>query len=70
MADSRYEVLKISFEFEPEYTKVEVICGTPSDGMVGIQGSHRAKFPPSMSALEILRGPIAKAEYLVSDDWS
>jgi hypothetical protein len=65
MANSTYEVLKVSFEFKPEWTEVEVICGPPSDGMLGVQGSHKKVFPKERDALSLLKNEIASGEYLL-----
>lgn len=65
MANATYEVLKISFEFKPDWTDVEVWCGPTSDGTLGVQGVHKKVFPKEMPAIDILTGPIAKAEYLL-----
>lgn len=67
MADAKYEVLEINFKFEPDYTEVTVVCGPPSDGMLGVQGTHKKTFPKERSAVDILNNEIAKGEYLT---WS
>lgn len=69
MANSIYEVLSIHFEFKPDWTEVTVVCGPPSDGMLGVQGKHTKIFPKEVSALDILKGDIAHQNYLVDEDW-
>lgn len=62
--DAKYKIVKLVFEFGQEATRVEVWCSLPSDGMLGIQGCHKKSFPPSMSAVDLIHGPIARQEYL------
>lgn len=64
MANAKYEVLDIHFNFEKDWTMVTVVCGPSSDGMLGIQGSHKKTFPKGRSAVDILQNEIAKGEYL------
>ena len=64
MADTTFRVERIVFDIKPDYTEVEVWCGPPSDGMLGVQGCHKKTFPKETSCLDILTGPIAKTEYL------
>lgn len=68
MANSEYEVLELRFRFKPHWTEAYVLCGPPSDGMLGIQGWHKKHFPPSVSALDILQGEIANMDYLTEWD--
>jgi hypothetical protein len=65
MANSTYEVLSIKFTFLPDWTECEVVCGPPSDEMMGVQGMHKKVFPKEMSAKDILMGPISKGDYLL-----
>lgn len=67
MGKTTYEVLEINFEFKKDWTVVNVICGPPTDGMLGVQGAHKKTFPKERSALDILQNEIAKGEYLT---WS
>lgn len=67
MANAKYEVLEINFKFEKDWTVVNVICGPPTDGMLGVQGAHIKHFPKERSAVDILNNEIAKGEYLT---WS
>jgi hypothetical protein len=60
-----YEILSIKFTFEKTWTEVEVVCGPASDGTLGVQGVHKKTFPPDMSAIDILMGPIARSEFLL-----
>lgn len=69
MANSTYEVLEISFKFKPEFTEATVVCGPPSDGMLGVQGAHTKVFPKDISALDILNGDIAHQRFLTDPDW-
>ena len=69
MANASYAVLEIRFVVEPELTHAYVLCGPPSDGMLGVQGWHHRAFPPSVPVIDILQGDIAKAEYLVGREW-
>lgn len=64
MANSTYTVERLVFDIKPEYTEVEVWCGPPSDGMLGVQGVHKKTFPATTAVIEILSGPIARGEYL------
>ncbi len=64
MGKATYQVKEINFIFEPDYTEVTVVCGPPSDGMLGVQGAHKKTFPKERNALDILQNEIAKGEYL------
>ena len=65
MTNATYKVEKLVFDIKGDYTEVEVWCGPTSDGTLGVQGVHKKTFPKSMSVLDILSGPITKAEYLL-----
>lgn len=65
MPKSTYEVQEINFKFEKDWTKVTVICGPPSNGMLGVQGAHKKTFPKERNAVDILQNEIAKGEYLL-----
>lgn len=64
MGKATYEVVAINFEFEKDFTLVTVICGPTSDGMLGVQGTHKKTFPKERNAVDILQNEIAKGEYL------
>ena len=64
MPKSTYEVQEINFKFEKDWTEVTVICGPPSNGMLGVQGTHKKTFPKERNAVDILQHEIAKGEYL------
>jgi hypothetical protein len=65
MATATYDVYKIHFNFERDWTEVVVVCGPASDGMVGVQGRHQKVFPKERTTLSILTTEIAKQDYLL-----
>jgi hypothetical protein len=69
MSDMTYAVREIRFVIEPELTHCYVLCGAPSDGMLGVQGWHHKAFPYYVTALDILTGDIRTQEYLAGDGW-
>lgn len=81
MADSTFEVLEIRFRFPPHATECSVLCGPPSDGMLGVQGWHTKVFllgvrgwhtkvfPPEISAMKILETEFSGLKFLTGDGW-
>lgn len=70
MLDATYEIREIRFVIEPDFTEAYVLCSTPSDGTLGIQGWHKATFPKYVSVQNILNDDIKTAKYLTDKRWS
>jgi hypothetical protein len=65
MATAFYEVTKLIFTINSDFTEVEVWCGPTSDGMLGVQGVHKKTFPKDRDVVSILQNEIATQEYLL-----
>jgi hypothetical protein len=65
MADAKYSVLKISFEFLEHSTDVEVVCSETDDGTLGVGGVHKKSFPTNRDAVSIIREEILRQDYLL-----
>ncbi len=68
MANATYEILEFRAVIKPELTELYILCGPPSDGMLGVQGWHKKTLPASAQALDELRAAMLSGDYLTKWD--
>jgi hypothetical protein len=70
MANATYDVLEIRALIKPEWTELYILCGPPSDGMIGVQGWHKTIVKADVVVLEAIGQALASQDYLTENSWS
>ena len=68
MANTTYEVLEFRAVIKPDWTELYVLCGPPSDGILGVQGWHKKIIPKDVPVMPYLQNALLKQEFLTHWD--